>query len=241
LENNHVDPPEELPTDDEAQSHPGGCMNDDGASAPGVSFAYDVAADEIGRQKSAIREVNSRLGFLLAAALTFGTFYFKEVSDPWRQVLFGAALTFVLVLVLAGYIPRTHLRGSNPHGMASVANQRPGRMKELALGTLLQAFDVNAKVIAVKNRYYALALIFGVGAVIIGVGVETGNGVLNWWRETHGQIRQQHHPAARAGPRRATGSAISPASGGRALPRSRDRVSGRSPDPHRIVGHPAQF
>ena len=158
----------------------------DGASAPGVPFAYAVAREEIDKQEAAIREVNSRLGFLLAAALTFGTFYFKEVNSPWLMVLVGVALIVVLGLILLGYIPRTHLRAPNPHAVTAAANEPPGRIKELALGTMLQAFDQNKRVISAKNRYYAAALILGVVAVIVGVGTETWSGVVHLWAD-HGK------------------------------------------------------
>lgn len=205
-----------------------GSSDGEGASAPGVPFAYEVAHEEIGRQEAAIREVNSRLGFLLAATLTFGTFYFKEVTEPWRQVIFGAALIVVLSLVLLGYIPRAHLRASNPHGFAAAANERPGRMKELALGTMLQAFDVNARVISVKNRYYALALVFGVLAVIVGIAAETGRGMIDWWHETQGRatIKQPHKRSHAAGGRNRY---ISTHGGRRALSSPRDVIATRHP------------
>lgn len=158
----------------------------DGASAPGVPFAYAVAREEIDKQEAAIREVNSRLGFLLAAGLTFGTFYFKEVNAPWLMVLVGVALILVLGLILIGYVPRTHLRAPNPHAVTAAANEPPGRIKELALGTMLQAFDQNKRVISAKNRYYAAALTLGVVAVIAGVGAETWSGVVHLWAE-HGK------------------------------------------------------
>jgi hypothetical protein len=216
-----VEPPERKSTvSDDAQ---------DGASAPGVPFAYEVTNDEIARQEAAIREVNSRLGFLLAAALTFGTFYFKEVTEPWRQVVFGVALIVVLVLVLLGYIPRTHLRAPNPHGVTEAANERPGRIKELALGTMLQAFDVNAKVITVKNFYYALALVFGVLAVIVGVGVETTGAVIHWWQDTHGTAAvKQSNKRATSG-HVAKNRHVSAHGGGETVSRARNVIPTRHP------------
>ena len=188
-----IEPPEILDGECESaldQTSEAASDERDGASAPGVPFAYDVTHEEIGKQEATIRELNSRLGFLLAITLTFGTFYFKEVTIPWVQIIVGVALFLVLAAVLLGYVPRTHLRAPNPHAVTRAANERPGKIKELALGAMLEAVDKNRLVIIVKNRWYAAALIIGVIAVMLGVVVETGAGVIHLWTN-HEQTAQR--------------------------------------------------
>jgi hypothetical protein len=56
-----------------------GDQDNDGASAPGVAFAYETAKWQIEKQEQSLREVNARLAFLIAGLLGLSTYYFKEL------------------------------------------------------------------------------------------------------------------------------------------------------------------
>lgn len=207
--------------------------DNDGASAPGVAFAYDVAKDEISEQKLTIREVNGRLGFLLAAALTFSTYYFKEVHDARQQFFLGLGLLCVLVLVLIGFIPRTYFRAPNPRAVAEEANNRPGRIKELALGTLLQAVETNARIIKIKNAFYGWALLLGVGFVIVSVGFEAADGMVHWIAN-HERGRAQVHRLG-GGARSHVTSKVRAHGGAGTVPHARDGLPTRRPQSGRAT------
>lgn len=180
-----IEPPERHEDDYDDDPLPPEFEGQDGASVPGVPFAYDLTRDEIIRQEASIREVNSRLGFLLAASLTFATFFFKDVTNPILQLVGSLALIVVLILLLFGYVPRAYLRAPNPVAIVEDAGNRPGRMKENALATMIEAFNLNNEVIATKNRFYAWALRIGGTLVILGLLFEAFDGGQALWAALH--------------------------------------------------------
>jgi hypothetical protein len=170
----------------------------DGASAPGVVFAYDIAASELEKQEAAIRDANGRLGILLVAVFTFMTFYFKEIHVAWLQIVVGIVLLAILVLLLFGYVPQTYFRAPNPHAVTSQANLRPGEIKENALGTMLRAHELNAKVVSRKNQFFALALVATIMAAMVGILGETVAGVVHYIPAHHEQQQRAEGHARRS-------------------------------------------
>lgn len=219
MDEERIEPPERR--EESGESRAAATDNpQDGASAPGVPFAYDITREEIAKQEATIREINSRLGFLLAAALTFASVYFKEPPEnAWEQIMFGVVLIAMLILILLGYVPRNYLRAPNPVRVTELANNRPGRIKELALGTMLQACEVNRLVIKKKTQYYSYALRLGVGSVIIGIIAVVAPAIATL-RHDNGRHEQQPaagvHAERRAAAVRAHGrrSAVSPSRNG---------------------------
>lgn len=152
--------------------------HNEGASAPGVAFAYDTAKWQIEKQEGAIREANSRLGFIIAGVIAFGTWFFKDVTDPHLEVIVGIPLFVTLAFAAVGYVPRNYFRPPNPHGVTAEANNPPGRIKELVLQNMLDAYDANAEVLKAKGVYLLAALVLGVLTVLAGIMGKVNDGVV---------------------------------------------------------------
>jgi hypothetical protein len=144
-----------------------------GASAPGVAFAYETAKWQIEKQEASLREVNSRLAFLIAGLLGVSTYYFKELDpkkNPIETLIFGVALGLPIILAGFGYVPRGYSRPPNPRGVAEEAFSEPGAIREKVLGTMLAAFELNNKVLRRKSALFAMALIVALLGWLVGIG-----------------------------------------------------------------------
>lgn len=179
-----------------------------GASVPGIAFAYSTAKWQIEKQEQTIREVNSRLAFLLAGLLGFSSYYFKDTEHvgSWATVLAGLALIAPIALAALGYLPRGYTRPPNPRGVAREARKQPGAIKEALLGTMLSGFETNKKVIDRKALFFFAALLVSVLELLAGISWKMGAAAV----ELHGQGVKHG-----AGTTRATGSSTT---------KSRDRA-----------------
>jgi hypothetical protein len=145
----------------------------EGASAPGVAFAYETAKWQIEKQEASLREVNSRLAFLIAGLLGISTYYFKEldpIKNSTETLIFGVALGLPIILAGFGYVPRGYSRPPNPRGVAEEARAKPGAIREKVLGTMLAAFELNNKVIRRKSAFFAWALLIALLGWLAGIG-----------------------------------------------------------------------
>jgi hypothetical protein len=152
--------------------------DNDGASAPGVAFAYEAAKWQIEKQEQALREVNARLAFLIAGLLGLSTYYFKELhadKDPISTLIFGCAIGVPALLAGIGYTPRGYTRPPYPRAVAEEALKPAGAIKEMLLGTMLKAFDINQEVIRRKAALFAIALVFALLGWFLGIGYKVAD------------------------------------------------------------------
>lgn len=153
--------------------HSDGSGENEGASAPGVAFAYETAKWQIEKQEQALREVNSRLAFLIAGLLGFSTYYFQKIDpskNPIETIVFGVALGLPVLLAGIGYIPRGYTRPPHPRSVAEEALNPPGAIREMVLGTMLEGFELNRRVINLKAIFFASALVLGLLVWLAGIG-----------------------------------------------------------------------
>ena len=136
------------------------------ATGPGLGLAYDVAAAKLADQHEYVNRLNTRLGAILAVLLGTTAALVAVSSVPVRLVAVGL-LTGALVEVARASRVAYWNDAPDPHTFQRYAGDEPDYMKEIALPSILKAFDYNQPRITEKGKHLNWSITFLALAIVL--------------------------------------------------------------------------